>query len=111
MRLHLDGFSQLRNGLVITARKKEGDAKIGIDNQGERIELLRTFELSDCGIEIANDRWRPVSIPMVGSGVIRIQRNRAFELVGRGLKIQIVKQQDLPKRRVRLGEGAVEFES
>ena len=72
MRLHLDGFAQLRNRLFITARQKEGDTKIGVNNQGERIELLCTFQLSDCGIEIANDRWRPVSIPMVGSGVIRI---------------------------------------
>ena len=72
MWIHLDGLAQLGNGIIIAPRRDEPAAEIGIDNQGERIELLRPFELGDRPIEFAKRQRRPTSIPMVCSGVIRI---------------------------------------
>jgi hypothetical protein len=109
MRIHLNRLPQLCNGLIVASRRNEAGAQIRINNQRKRIELLGALKLGQAFVKISKAHQRADSIPVMGSSVIRIQRDGTFKLLGRALKIQTVKQQNLRKRSVRLCQRIVEL--
>src|SRR5438132_4932160 len=87
-RIHLHGLAQLFNRLVVASSAGQGGAQVGINYEGEWVELQRAPGLRDSLLELAEQPKSGLGIPLVGGCVVRIQFNRAPEFTNRFCKIE-----------------------
>ena len=89
--IELDGFLQLRNRVVVAAGNVKSAAVICVDNRRERIEFNRTLTLGNRFLKSAEAGQWTVAVPMMRSGIVRLERDRALKFANGSGKINIVK--------------------
>src|SRR5438309_12083639 len=75
--IHFQGLARLRLRLVEAARIEIDPAAIGVDDQGERVEIDRALCFGNRRIKLP-ERGVAQGKPVVGRGVVRLQVNRAL---------------------------------
>src|SRR5207244_1286595 len=106
--IHFQALARLRLRLVEAARIEIDPAAIGVDDQGERVELDRAFCLRNSRIKLP-ERGVAQGKPVMGRGVVRLQVNRALITDERLLEMELqsIKQ---PEGSMRFSQRIVERE-
>ncbi len=105
-RIHIDGVSQLFDGLVIFAGHIEAPAQTEIRADGEGIQVVCAIHLRDtlAGAPHAHQVKR---ISLISGGVAGVQFHRTPESAGGGVPIPIIVEAHGGKRSVGFGKRVI----
>ena len=106
--IHLGRLAQLLDGLVVLARGDVSHSHIRVDDQRERIKLLRPFHLRDGFIESPHEPQVPVAIPLMGGRVIRIQFDGPLKF-SVGFRQVPIEVEHFSQRGMRFGERLIKL--
>src|SRR5215467_16069044 len=77
MRIHFDGLSALLHRFVVTVSDAQCIRQVSADDEGKRIEALRSFQFSDA-LVIASHHDEMPSVPVMSRRIVGIERKRAL---------------------------------
>ena len=100
----------LGNRFVKAAGEEENLAYIGVDNDGERIELERAADFGDAFVRALHGH-EVIGVPMMGGGVVGVELDGAAKFLFGRSGIPVIKQHHEGERGVGFGERIVKLES